>query len=188
MPVDRPQGGDRRSVPWPLASIQAHPPPTSTSSSLTASSPRPPTTASRSRSCPRPPAPTSAILDRVIRRIARRIADETGDYDAAGDLDPYPDLLAQIQGALAPGLIAALDPPAPGGSGSARLRASSYATRWLTILPPGGSDLEHRRRSTPGSAYGEPASRARCRETTVHGSVSCEHSCELANEAHGYRR
>ena len=47
------------------------------------------------------PAPTGtdlfAILDRVIRRIARRIADETGDYDAAGDLDPCPDLLAQIQ-------------------------------------------------------------------------------------------
>ena len=35
-----------------------------------------------------------AILDRVIRRIARRIADETGDYDAAGDFDPCPDLLA----------------------------------------------------------------------------------------------
>ncbi len=47
------------------------------------------------------PAPTGtdllAILDRVIRRIARRIADESGDYDAAGDLDPCPDLLAQIQ-------------------------------------------------------------------------------------------
>jgi hypothetical protein len=34
---------------------------------------------------------------RVIRRIARRIADETGDHAAAGDLDPCPDLFAQIQ-------------------------------------------------------------------------------------------
>jgi DNA replication protein DnaC len=43
-----------------------------------------------------------------------------------------------------PGLAPALDPPMPGGSGSARRPASGYATTWLTIRPPGGSDLERR--------------------------------------------
>lgn len=37
------------------------------------------------------------------------------------------------------------DPPTPGGSGSARSRASDYATSWITILPRSGSDLHSHR-------------------------------------------
>jgi putative transposase len=47
------------------------------------------------------PAPTGTDLLAILDRVIRRIADETGDYGAAGDLDPCPDLFAQIQAGAA---------------------------------------------------------------------------------------
>jgi len=49
------------------------------------------------------PAPTGAdllaILDRAIRRVACRLANEAGASNDAGDADPPPDLFAQVGGA-----------------------------------------------------------------------------------------
>ena len=57
-----------------------------------------------------------------------------------------PGLMAAVAPDLAPpepGLVAALDPPALVDPKPHR-RVSGYATRWLMILPPDGSDLERR--------------------------------------------
>jgi hypothetical protein len=66
-----------------------------------------------------------AILDRVIRRVARRLADEAGASANAEDADLPPDLFAQVQAEAATTWRSPMTATARTvrGSGSDRLRA-----------------------------------------------------------------
>jgi hypothetical protein len=85
---------------------------------------------------PERPIPPAAVAPALVAAVAPGLAPLAPALVAA----VAPALVA----AVAPGLAPALDLATVGGSGSARRRVSRYATSWLTISPPSGSDLERR--------------------------------------------
>jgi hypothetical protein len=64
-----------------------------------------------------------AILDRVIRRVARRLANEAGAAAEAEDADLLPDLLPQVQAEAATTWRSPVTATAQTVRGSDRLRA-----------------------------------------------------------------
>ena len=83
------------------------------------------------------PAPTGtdllAILDRVIRCIARRIADETGNDGDNGAPDPGPDVFAQLQAEAATTWRSPATATSDVVRGTDRLRAWSGASRCTQV-------------------------------------------------------